>query len=123
METLYRKTFFSWKEGGFTREHGYVTARAVALCDGSWFNTAINVVRDSDMGRLDENGVFERKWYGDDIFNGEVEDLRAANSKEVELYLRYCKLEDDAKEDGREMVAIIKGEYRTDVIFRSAAKK
>lgn len=123
MEAFYRKTFMSWCESGFTAVYGFVKARAIALCDGTWFYAAINAIRDSDMGKMDENAVFDRTWYGDDIHNADVEDVRPANIEEVELYLKYFDLSDEAKVDGREVVAIIKGKDRTDVIFKSAARK
>lgn len=129
MEQLYRKTFYSWNEEG---EVGYDRdnkkyekdkVRTIALCDGTWFFCAINALRDGQMGEKDENGVYARKWWGDDIYNTDVEDVRPANLAEVELYLKYCNLDEEAKEDGREVVAIIRGQDRTDVIFRSIAKK
>ena len=96
------------------------TARAVALCDGTWFMAAINTLRDGDMGRKDESGVYERIWWGDDIFNADVVDgsLRPANRREVDLYLSYCPIEAEAKEDESEIVAVIYGADRTDVIFK-----
>lgn len=93
------------------------------LCEGTWFYVAINALRDGDMGEKDENGVYERKWWGDDIYNADVEDVRPANLSEVQLYLKYCNLDEEAREDGREVVAIIEGQDRTDVIFRSIARK
>ena len=123
METLYRKTFLSWDEEGYTIEHGKVKTRAIALCDGTWFLAAINALRDGDMGKMDGNGVFERIWWGDDIYNADVKNVRPATLSEVELYLKYCKLEDEAREEGREIVAIVYGQDQTDVIFKSAARK
>lgn len=123
MEHYYRKTFMSWdEEGQIISPDGkgliHEKTRAIALCDGNWFDTAINTLRDGAMGKKDENGVYERKWYGDDIYNADVEDVRPANLSEVGLYLMYCSLEYEAKLNGQEVVAIIKGAERTDVIFR-----
>lgn len=129
MEQLYRKTFYSWNEEGEVKyDHDKKKwikdkVRTIALCDGTWFYVAINALRDGDMGEKDENGVYERRWWADDIYNTDVEDVRPANLAEVELYLKYCNLDEEAREDGREVVAIIKGKDRTDVIFRSMARK
>ena len=123
MEKFYRKTFLSWRESGVVgydhekKEWIYDATRAIALCDGTWFYCAINALRDGDMGPKDENGVYERKWWGDDIYNTDVEDVRPADLGEVELYLKYVNLEEEAKEEGREIVSIIYGRDQTDVIF------
>lgn len=129
METLYRKTFYSWTEEGAVMvkrdgKYEYVKdqVRAVALCDGTWFMRAINALRDGDMGEKDENGVYDRIWYGDDIYNSYVKEVRPANIHEVNTYLKYCKLVDEAEEDGRELVAIIYGQDRTDAIFKDIKK-
>lgn len=125
MEKFYKKTFLSWDERGTVyskagNKHVLVedTTRAIALCDGTWFYRAINTLRDGDMGEKDENGVYERTWYGDDIFNADVDNVRPATISEVKLYLKYCKLEDEANDDGREVVALVYDHDQTDVIFR-----
>lgn len=125
MEKFYKKTFLSWDEKGTVvsrvGEKSVLVedaTRAIALCDGTWFYRAINTLRDGDMGEKDENGVYERTWYGDDIFNADVDNVRPATISEVKLYLKYCKLEDEANDDGREVVAIVYDHDQTDVIFR-----
>ena len=70
---------------------------AIALCDSTgFFCEAINCARDGDMGKKDENGVYERIWYGDNIecYGDELDTLRPATRDEVELYLEYVSLED-----------------------------
>lgn len=125
MEKFYKKTFLSWDEEGTVYSKAgnkYVpikdATRAIALCDGTWFYQAINALRDGQMGEKDGNGVYERIWAGDDIFNSDVDNVRPATISEVKLYLKYCKLEDEADFDGREVVAIVYDHDQTDVIFR-----
>lgn len=125
MENLHKKTFLSWDEKGTVvsrvGEKSVLVedaTRAIALCDGTWFYRAINTLRDGDMGEKDENGVYERTWYADDIFNADVDNVRPATISEVKLYLKYFKLEDEANDDGREVVAIVYDHDQTDVIFR-----
>jgi len=126
MEKLYKKTFYSWIEEGsvFAKQgdkHVLVKdrVRTIALCDGTWFNAAINALRDGDMGEKDENGVYSRIWWADDMFNAEIEDLRPATIDEVNLYLKYYNPEVEAKDEGREIVSIIYGRDQTDVIFKT----
>lgn len=115
-----RLTFMSWdnpdlKEGK--------TIRAIALCggdSGDWFTVAINAVRDGQMGEKDENGVYERKWWGDAIWNdSDATNIRRASIYEVNLYLQYVTLEDAAEigpED--EIIALIKSASISEVIVK-----
>lgn len=83
MDELHKYTFKSWKE------HESDDCRAIALCNqDGWFYIAINCLRDGDMGRVDENGVYERRWATDYIYDS-AHDLRPANREEVDLYLKY----------------------------------
>ena len=93
----------SWENEGLawnpeTKKYESETVRAIALCDPSgYFMQAINCMRDGDMGKKDENGVYDRIWYGDyiDCYGNERETLRPATAKEVELYKKYCPIVDD----------------------------
>ena len=127
METLYRKTFYSWDEEGTifdVAKKGHPLkkerTRAVALCEGTWFFQAINTLRDGDMGKKGEDGVYERIWWGDDIGNSTAENVRPANRSEVELFLKHCSLDEEAREEGRVVVAIIYGEDQIDVLFKDS---
>lgn len=115
-----RLTFMSWdnpdlKEGK--------TIRAIALCgwdSGDWFTVAINAVRDGQMGEKDENGVYERKWWGDAIWNdSDATNIRRASIAEVNLYLRYVTLEEAADiTPGDEIIALIKSASLSEVIVK-----
>ena len=93
----------SWENEGSvwnpeTNKYESETVRAIALCDPSgYFSQAINCMRDGDMGEKDENGVYDRIWYGDyiDCYGNERETLRPATAKEVELYKKYCPIVDN----------------------------
>lgn len=107
----------SWEEEDFRPgELAYV--RAIALCEGTWFEEAINALRDGSMGEKDGNGVYERHWYGDDIYNADVSDVRPATLDEVKLYLKYCPLSDQFFQDFEEVVSIIYSPERTDVLYK-----
>lgn len=87
------------------------TTRAIALCDSAgYFNCAINTQRE-DMGKKDENGVYERKWWDDyAVRNG----YREATNEEVALYLRYVRLQEAV---GEEMdIKCIITNYNTQVV-------
>ena len=87
-------TFMSWNE-----ESSKDKTRAIALCyPNGYFNCAINTQRD-DMGKKDENGVYERLWWSD--YALESEDYRPATYKEVVLYLRYVKWQQAVEDDLR----------------------
>ena len=120
MRELHRKTFVSWDEIEDWKTKK--TIRAIALCDRcdkhGYFYVAINAMRDGSMGEKDENGVYERKWWGDYIENSDVSDIRPATLSEVQLYLKYCPLEVEAKFNKEEIVAVIYGEHHTDVLVR-----
>lgn len=90
-ENLSVMTFMSWEN---KYEQGL---RAIALCEESgFFYEAINCVRDSDMGCKDENGVYGRIWYGDNIecYGNELDTLRPATKEEVELYMEYVHIDE-----------------------------
>lgn len=84
-------TFMSWNEEDLDGS----SIRAIALCDDTGlFYEAINAPRDGQMGKKDENGVYDRIWWGDYIENGcDVKDVRPATKEEVDLYLKYCPIE------------------------------
>ena len=96
--TYKRLDFKSWDErdgsvwNPDTREYEAKAKRAVALCDGTWFGLAINALRDGDMGAEGPDGVYERIWAADDIFNAEVADVRKANPSEVDLLLNHVTI-------------------------------
>ena len=82
MKKKYSGRFYAWNEDG-------ETAIAFSM-NGRWFNEAINCCRDGDMGKKDEDGVYERHWFGDDIYGIGVENVRYATPSEVELYIKKC---------------------------------
>lgn len=85
-------TFMTWNESSADE-----TTRAIALCHPSgYFCCAINTQRDV-MGRKDENGVYERKWWNDYALT--EENYRPATNQEVALYLRYVNWQDAVGED------------------------
>jgi hypothetical protein len=95
-ENLSVMTFMSWEN---ECEQGL---RAIALCEESgFFYDAINCVRDGDMGCKDENGVYWRTWYGDNIecYGNELDTLRPATKEEVELYLKYIPIDEAIGDD------------------------
>lgn len=81
-------TFMSWDNKIYNEK-----VRAVALCasDG-FFYAAINCMRDDDMGKRYDDGVYERKLWGDYIQNGEHKNLRPATKEEVSLYLDHVSM-------------------------------
>lgn len=90
-------TFMSWENEEWLKNQHNGNIRAIALCDASgYFFEAINCMRDGSMGEKDDNGVYERHWYGDYIscYGNERESLRPATKEEVDLYLRYVSIED-----------------------------
>lgn len=103
---LYVMTFMSWEN------ECDKNIRAVALCDATgFFFCAINCMRDGDMGEMDEDGVYSRVWYGDNIecYGSELDSLRPATHEEVELYMQHVSIED--------AVGNIEGsDYRTNVV-------
>lgn len=103
-------TFMSWNEEDLDGS----SIRTIALCDGSdYFDTAINAVRDGQMGEKDEFGVYPRIWYGDFIENNyTTNDVRPATADEVDLYLRYCPLE----ERREPIVGVVRSPSRSFVI-------
>lgn len=97
--------------------------RAIALCDhNGFFMKAINAVRDGDMGKKDEHGVYERKWYGDYIGNGNVSDIRPASYTEVLFYQKYCSLDAEEAEVkklyGEKYASVTYGLDRTEVLVK-----
>lgn len=97
--------FMSWDE-----KDGDEYVRAIALCDSNeFFDEAIKAPRDGSMGKKDENGVYERIWYGDYIGNGgDVKNVSYATREEVDRYLRYCPIENRRDMcDDEHVVAII----------------
>lgn len=92
-------TFMSWDNEGWIDNQNI---RAIALCDPTgYFHEAINCTRDGSMGEKDENGVYERHWYGDSVicYGYERESLRPATKEEIDLYLRYVPIEDAVGKD------------------------
>ena len=123
MKTFYKRTFMSWYEEGsvfdpVSKQMVHERVRSIALCNGTWFHAAINTQRDGSMGAKDENGVYERIWWEDDVMSSDaVTDFRPATLAEVELYLKYCPIEEEAEKDGLVIEAIVYGGDRTDVYF------
>lgn len=111
-------TFMSWDEEDLDGS----PIRTIALCDNTgYFDTAINAVRDGDMGEKDEFGVYSRIWYGDYIDNNyTAKDIRPATGEEVNLYLRYCPLESRGAYEylDERIVNVVRGKYYTSVIVR-----
>lgn len=111
-------TFMSWDEEDLDGS----PIRTIALCDNTgYFETAINAVRDGDMGEKDEFGVYPRIWYGDYIDNNyTAKDIRPATAEEVNLYLRYCPLEARGSYEylNERIVNVVRGKYYTSVIVR-----
>lgn len=60
---------------------------AIALCDGDWFDEALNCVRDGDMGDKDKDGDYSRIWGGDEIWESEKASVRPATYDEVRRYI------------------------------------
>lgn len=95
-------TFMSWDNEEWANNRNNGNIRAIALCDATgYFNEAINCMRDGSMGEKDENGVYERHWYGDNIdcYGNERESLRLATKEEIDLYLQYVPIEDAVGEN------------------------
>ena len=98
MKKLTAETYMSWENETTVwnpekQVYEKETVRAIALCDQTgYFVQAINCMRDGDMGEKDENGVYQRIWYGDyiDCYGNERATLRPATPEEVELYKQYC---------------------------------
>ncbi len=92
------ETFMSWENDYWeknpeTHQYEQKTIRAIALCDRhGYFVVAINCMRDGDMGEQGEDGVFERYWGGDYIYEDEYATLRPATGPEVALYLKHVPL-------------------------------
>lgn len=89
--------FMSWDNEEWVKNREKCNIRAIALCNTTgYFYEAVNCLRDGSMGEKDENGVYERHWYGDyiDCYGDESESLRPATNEEVALYLDYVPLED-----------------------------
>ena len=77
--------FATWEEYG---------ERAYALIDQhTLFDTAINCCRDGSMGEKDDNGIYERHWYGDyaDSADSFKDTVRPMDSSEIDMYLDYVK--------------------------------
>lgn len=55
--------------------------------DGDWFLSAINCMRDGDMGAKGPDGVYERIWATDSI---DTKDKRYATPEEVKLYIKHA---------------------------------
>ena len=112
-------TFMSWNEEDLDGS----PIRAIALCDNSnYFDTAINAPRDGQMGEKDEFGVYPRIWYGDLIENNyTANDVRPATADEVDLYLRYCPLEERSACEylqNEHIVNVVRSPSRSFVIVR-----
>lgn len=104
MKYLTVEKFMSWENTHMvlnpeTGKYEDEVVRAVALCDPSeYFSHAINCMRDGSMGEKDENGVYERIWYSDfiDCYGDERKTLRPATATEVELFKKYCPLQEES---------------------------
>lgn len=83
----YSLAIMSWKNIGENNP------RAIAAVDYSfqrpWFETALNCMRDGDMGGQDEDGDYKRLWGSDEVG---YDDLRPATIQEVNRYLRKVPL-------------------------------
>lgn len=89
-------TFMSWLNEEWNDNEKIGDIRAIALCDCTgYFHEAINCLRDGAVGKKDENGVYERHWYEDNLYcyGDETASLRHATNEEIELYLQYVPLE------------------------------
>lgn len=77
------------KRGNFVAWKNAIEPETTAIAymtEDAWFCTAINCVRDGDMGAKDKDGVYERQWSDDGVW---IEDEpRLATDTEVGLYLR-----------------------------------
>lgn len=62
------------------------------MSDDGWFNEAINCTRDSQMGDLDEDGVYSRHWFEDEVWT--TEEPRLATREEIFLYLHKVNLQE-----------------------------
>ncbi len=88
-------TFMSWDNNYFVRNNE-ITLRAIALCyPNGFFKVAINCMRDGSMGEPDENGVYERQWTCDFLGCPIDSNIRPATKEEVNLYLKYCPINDE----------------------------
>ena len=105
----------SWEN----EDHDGKFIRAIALCDpNEYFEQAINCVRDSDMGDKDENGVYGRIWYADNIrIYGNERDIRPATPQEVELYLMYCGYQSEYSEPYNKVVGLVYDSNGTHVVL------
>lgn len=105
----------SWEN----EDHDGKFIRAIALCNpNGYFEQAINCVRDSDMGEKDENGVYARIWWADNIkCYGNERDIRPATPQEVELYLRYCDILSEYSEPYNKAVMRIYDSNGTHIVF------
>ena len=117
MKKVYRYTVMSWdnEEDVKTKK----TIRAIALCDyRGYFDVAINAMRDGSMGEKDENGVYERKWWGDGISYGYDTNVRPADWIEVRRYFYYCPLKDQFSAYGLKVSKVVYGYDRTVVYMK-----
>lgn len=87
--------FISWQETDFLDNnfpHKKITATALAqkYDNGSyyWFERAINTMRDGDMGKKGEDGVYERSWAADSVSSNY--DIRPSTAEEVILWMKHC---------------------------------
>lgn len=79
-------TIKSWENIELEYQKDERWPRAIAaVSETDWFGMAINCIRDGDMGKRDEDGVYERFWASDQASNI---DLRNATPAEADLYLK-----------------------------------
>ena len=84
--------------GNITKKGNYVawtnetepetTAIAYMIEDG-FFDTAINCIRDGDMGEKDADGVYSRHWASDAVWMDD--NPRLATEEEIKLYKRKTR--------------------------------
>ena len=128
MNKYAKHTFMSWTETGHvwdkaSQSYKPETTRAIGLCHpiggSTWFEVAINTLRDGDMGTKDENGVYSRKWWGDNIYNADVKDVRPASIAEVGLYLKYCDLDKEIyAENVAEFLGLIYSSDKIEAVWK-----
>lgn len=110
MKVYSKLRFLAWKNYG---EEDAETAYALVNGQG-YFQCAINCLRDGDMGEKDENGIYDREWWGDSIWPEEKYTVRPMTLEEVHKYMSYVNLNEEYSEDiivilGEESYALIGG--------------
>jgi hypothetical protein len=85
--------FVSWEEWGHT-----ATALITSAKTG-WFDAAINLWRDGQMGEIDADGYPSRVWWGDYIDGNDEGTLRPANKKEVQKYMKMVGFNVNGREN------------------------